>query len=64
MKDTIHHIVAEGDINQLLAEVRPVMVPNPTIILLSARRLIRNVDPDLPAPSCAKSSTARTPGVS
>ena len=61
MKDTIHHIFAEGDIDQFLAEVRRVcadrvvvMDPNPTIILLSARRLIRHVDPVCPPDQCAQ----------
>ena len=61
MKDAIHHIFAEGDIDQFLAEVRRVcaervivMDPNPTIILKIARRIIRHVDPICPPDQCAE----------
>jgi SAM-dependent methyltransferase len=61
LKDAIHHIFAEGDIDQLLADVRRVcatrvivMDPNPTIILLTARRLIRHVDPVCAPAQCTQ----------
>ena len=52
LKDTIHHVYAEGDAPAFLAAVRRVarrrlvvLDPNPTAILLAARRLIGHVDP-------------------
>jgi SAM-dependent methyltransferase len=52
LKDTIHHLFAEGDLQAFLAEVRRVarrrlvvLDPNPTAILLLARRLIGHHDP-------------------
>jgi SAM-dependent methyltransferase len=52
LKDTIHHIYAEDDVAAFLADVRRVvrrrlviLDPNPTFILLLARKLIGHVDP-------------------
>jgi ubiquinone/menaquinone biosynthesis C-methylase UbiE len=52
LKDTIHHIYEEDDVAAFLADVRRVarrrvivLDPNPTFILLAARKLIGHVDP-------------------
>jgi SAM-dependent methyltransferase len=61
LKDTIHHIFAEDDSDQFLAEVRRVcahriivMDPNPTIILLTTRRLIRRAGPICAPHQCSQ----------
>lgn len=52
LKDTIHHIYEEDDVAAFLAQVRLItrrrliiLDPNPTFILLLARRIIGHVDP-------------------
>lgn len=52
LKDTIHHIYAEDDVDAFLADVRRVarrrlviQDPNPMLVLLLARKLIGHVDP-------------------
>jgi len=52
LKDTIHHIYEEDDVGAFLAAVRRiarrrlvVLDPNPTFILLLARRIIGHIDP-------------------
>jgi len=52
LKDTIHHVYGEADIHQFLMDVKRVCRkriiisdPNPTAILLLARKLIRHRDP-------------------
>lgn len=52
LKDTIHHIYEEDDVAAFLAQVRRIarkrlviLDPNPTFILLTARRIIGHVDP-------------------
>ena len=52
LKDTIHHIYGEADIRQFLEDAKRVcrrrivvFDPNPTLILLMARKIIGHVDP-------------------
>jgi ubiquinone/menaquinone biosynthesis C-methylase UbiE len=52
LKDTIHHVYEEDDVAAFLADVRRVarkrliiLDPNPTAILLLARKIIGHVDP-------------------
>ena len=52
LKDTIHHVYEEDDVDAFLADVRRVarkrlviQDPNPMLILLAARRIIGHVDP-------------------
>lgn len=52
LKDTLHHILEEADIEEFWESVRHVcksrviiMDPNPTFLLRLARRLIKHVDP-------------------
>jgi len=52
LKDTIHHVYGEADIHEFLTDVKRVCRkriivsdPNPTAILLLARKLIRHRDP-------------------
>jgi SAM-dependent methyltransferase len=52
LKDTIHHILAEGDLPGFLRDMKRVcrkriivMDPNPTFILRVSRRVIHHVDP-------------------
>ena len=51
LKDTIHHVYGEADIHQFLTDVKRVCRknivsdPNPTAILLLARKLIGHRDP-------------------
>ena len=60
LKDTIHHVYEEDDVAAFLADVRRVarkrliiLDPNPTAILLLARKIIGHVDP-VCGPSDAK----------
>ena len=64
LKDTIHHIFDESDIDEFWTGIRHVcrrrviiMDPNPTLFLLLARRLIKHVDP-ICMPNQAKQSLA------
>lgn len=52
LKDTIHHLYEESDIDSVIAEIKRVNTkrviifdPNPTFILLFARKLINHIDP-------------------
>ena len=62
LKDTIHHIIEESDIDEFWINIRRIcrrrviiMDPNPTLFLRLARRLIKHVDP-ICTPNQAKQS--------
>lgn len=55
LKDCMHHLVGEGDVDKAFASFRRVLVPsgrivildpNPTLIVRTARKLISHVDPE------------------